>query len=113
MCARGVSASQPYLVTRICLTPYMPSNAADVAPAGPLPTMSTSVSMILAIVLSTLFRLLRDYLIRLPTAGAEERLPFPASSENHKSSRATVPTHACHPPSPPRRDVQPLKRVRP
>src|SRR5690349_8919981 len=50
--ARGVSASQPYFVIRTCLTPYMPRSAAEVAPAGPLPTTRTSVSIFTFIFLS-------------------------------------------------------------
>src|SRR6202021_3134904 len=52
MWARGVSASHPYLVTRTCFTPYIASKAADAAPAGPLPTTRTSVSIVWVIAVS-------------------------------------------------------------
>src|SRR5580658_3964783 len=52
MWARGVSASQPYLVTRTCFTPYIASKAADAAPAGPLPATRTSVSIVCVIAVS-------------------------------------------------------------
>src|SRR6516225_8329722 len=70
MWARGVSASQPYLVIRMCLTPYMPSSAADVAPAGPLPTTSTSVSMGLLVILLSLVVLLVMILRSAPVSDA-------------------------------------------
>src|SRR4051812_46541275 len=44
MCARGVSASRPYLVITVVCTPYVASASAAAEPAGPLPTTRTSVS---------------------------------------------------------------------
>src|SRR3954452_22387731 len=44
MCARGVSASRPYLVMTVVFTPYVASASAAAEPAGPLPTTRTSVS---------------------------------------------------------------------
>jgi len=57
MWARGVSASHPYLVTRTCFTPYIASKAADAAPAGPLPTTRTSVSIVWVIAVSKMIGL--------------------------------------------------------
>src|SRR5690348_8583857 len=63
--------SQPYFVTRMCLTPYMPSSAAAVAPAGPLPTTSTSVSIgLLVIILSLVVSLVAIVIARPSSAGA-------------------------------------------
>src|ERR1044071_6505057 len=44
MCARGVSASRLYRVIMMFGTPYVLSSMAAAPPAGPLPTISTSVS---------------------------------------------------------------------
>jgi hypothetical protein len=45
MCARGVFESQRYLSTRTFSTPYSLRNSAADAPAGPHPTIKTSVSI--------------------------------------------------------------------
>ena len=44
MCARGVFAVQRYFVSSMLSMPYVLRNSAADAPAGPLPTISTSVS---------------------------------------------------------------------
>jgi hypothetical protein len=83
MWARGVSASQPYFVTKMCLTPYMPSSAAAVPPAGPLPTTSTSVSIGLLVIILSLVVLLVAIVIQRPSsAGAPA--PRRASSGSRK-----------------------------
>src|SRR3954452_14309424 len=46
MCARGEFAVPAYLVTVMALTPYSASSAEAARPAGPAPTMSTSVSRV-------------------------------------------------------------------
>ena len=44
MCARGVFAVQPYFVTQTFSTPSVLRNSEHEPPAGPLPTIRTSVS---------------------------------------------------------------------
>src|SRR5437588_8694007 len=46
MCARGEFAVPGYLGTVMALTPYSASSADAASPAGPAPTMRTSVSMV-------------------------------------------------------------------
>ena len=69
MWARGVLAVQRYLVTTRCSTPSVARVRAAVAPAGPVPTTSTSVWIVSVIgpLLSSAYNL--SYAVPAPQAG--------------------------------------------